>query len=388
MWFALSSISVSDNGVFSKRAELLFLVLASATALGLGFEILVWNLEVSAEVKILMRVIGEVFLLGTTHTALSFSLLWNLPELREWSRQKSRRGLFGFWVSHLALFGTLFASLYFLHGHARVSWPVLVGSYFFIESFFRLRHMVQQFKGISLQYNHEIRSRYSLDAYETIRLRRAETRERKAYNSLIVQCLILNTSVQYNFFFSSTWAYRISLMTFLTSMATVYYIVRQSKKIPHIKESNKRFFHSRLFFLPFMNASVFAGTFLHLIHGLEFTLLASKMVRESKASRMAKRAFWAIGGVLMAVSATGLLVGPDYFGIYIYGMNTQLSSWVVALIALDASINLSHYYFDARMFRFKDPVTRDTVGALLQSSPSMTTVHELRPQPIDERLAS
>lgn len=365
----------SKDALFSRKAEYAFWALLVLGALGLAAEMFFFEMQPGPTLSLSLRLFADVVLLGATHVVLTVCMLVYLPEFRAWSRTKMKNSLALFWLLHGLAFVGLFAGFYALHKQAKISSAALFGAYIFVDSFLRVRHYLQQFKGISLQYNYQLRQNCNFDSYELICLRNNERKEKRAFQLLSIFSLSALALTSYNLYFPSSWSFWTTSGLFLASLTTVTYIVLLARRTPFPVDSAKHNYLLRLFFVPFINLSIFANAFMRLMHGLEYLLLTQGMVGKSSASKPAKAALWASSVVFMAGVAASVFFAQNAMGVHVYGFSPQNFPALIPLLSFDSTMSLMHYYFDMRAFKFRDPDTRRLIGPLLVSSPLSNVIY-------------
>lgn len=361
--------------IFSQRSELIFL-LSTIVGLILAFVELQIFFIGGRSVFIFLRILSDVIFVGTIHAILSYALLWCLPEFKQWINEKTKNRPWRFWFGNLAVVATvLFASFLTIYvGQGRNAISYLLAIYFLFD-FFGVRHLIQQFKGLSLQYNQQTRQGRILRMDQLKKLNFYEKIEKflfdvLVYSSVLLQLGAMTTVIKLTWFnpFEVLWFGII--FNFLICAGLVILSAVQ----PGASSSFKSFFVLRVLLIPFRTVSIFANVVLRIFHGAEFMLLLKNILGNSKASRQQKMTFIWVGLVLLCIAATCTLFKADIFGRFVYSKSLREYPYFAIIVSMNTVFNFAHYFMDAQMFRFKDPINRKHIGGLIVLAPETQTL--------------
>ncbi|MGE0634215.1 MAG: hypothetical protein AB7O96_17505, partial [Pseudobdellovibrionaceae bacterium] len=202
--------------IFPVKAENTFFFVTCLFFAVTLFELVFWYLYSQKELLISLRILSDIVFLGTIHAILSYSLLLNIPEMKQWIYQRAKGRPALFWletggVASLILLAFLF-TVYFA-GDKQFATGLLIVVIAF--DFYGGRHLIQQFKGLSLQYNQQLRNTCSLTENELNLICRHEKLEKMAFdllqytttltNALIVRSFLLESEFRFHLIFVSNF---------------------------------------------------------------------------------------------------------------------------------------------------------------------------------------
>lgn len=352
--------------IFSKRSELGFLIVTLIGLLLAFIECQIFYIG-GRSVFIFLRILSDVIFVGTIHAILSYALLWCIPEFNSWMNERTQNQPWKFWCSHLLVVGTILLGSFLIIfvGQGRNSIGFLLAVYFLFD-FFGVRHLIQQFKGLSLQYNQQTRQSGLLSANQLQKLTVFEKIEKilfdtLVYGSVLLQLGAMTTVVTLTPFdpFDVLW-FGIIVNFVLCSLIVVFASIQ-----PGAETSYKTFFVLRVLLIPFRTVSIIANVILRIFHGVEFILLLKNVMGNSKASTDQKHKFITVGIGLLCLAGACTLFKADIFGRFIYYKNLREYPFFALVVSMNTVFNFAHYFLDAQMFRFKDPINRKYIGPLI-----------------------
>ncbi len=310
------------------------------------------------------RFVTDAVFLGTIHSVLSLTLLYYLPEYREWI-QSVTGGQSWRYVLQLLGVGFCLFNLFFYMLERNIHTPLILLSVYTVFDFiYGLRHWVRQTQGFSLAYNHRLKARGHVgsgDEFEKV-----ERRERKLYT------FVTYTSVLAGIFGGSQLVGALGIshpvffgISFIACATGAVALVYLALRTPGGEESPKFLYSLRVLLVPFHFISLSANLAMRATHGFEFLLFTRQLVERSKLRRSRRWNFLFASIVLVAIAgvctaAKGAIWGP------IAARNwPEYSLWIAILAAFNGMFTYLHYYTDYFMFRMRDPKTREQVGPLL-----------------------
>lgn len=310
------------------------------------------------------RFVTDAIFLGTIHSVLSLTLVFYLPEYRQWVRAVTHGQPWRYVLQLLGVGFCLF-NVFFYMLERNIHTPLILLSVYTVFDFiYGLRHWVRQTQGFSLAYNHRLKMRERGQSAETFM--KVEKRERRLYT------FVTYTSVLAGIFggsqlvgvlgISNPIFFGISFVACATGAVLLVYL---SLCTPGGEESPKFLYTLRVLLVPFHFISLSANLAMRATHGFEFLLFTKQLVERSKIQSSRRWNFLFASIILIAVAgvctaAKGAIWGP------IASRNwPEYSIWIALLAAFNGMFTYLHYYMDYFMFRMRDPNTREQVGPLL-----------------------
>lgn len=327
-----------------------------------------WTFE--PKTRIWGRMIGNIILLNTPHTAMTYSMLFSLPEVKHWISGKTGNRPFLFWREIL---GTLFL-LFLFFG---VFWKLIPAPDVVYNSTFYLfvfllditvlqHHANSQSFGLSMIYNQKIRSSYNFTESELHISRRLEKIERQLFRAMVGITFLTMFCVrmtEFGYLSNENFA-PVRNTLFIIGFIVASFLLFIAFRFPRAKQSNKPIFMLRSFVWPFISLSYLADLSQRAIHGIEYTFVYRRMMRNSKLEKEKRRAATAITFALLSMV---ILIGLFSRQAGMLGLlYTGRAPFVFELLlVLNFSLQFLHCYIDGRLWRMRDPLTRSTIGALL-----------------------
>ena len=275
------------------------------------------------------------------HAFLSFTLLWLTPQGRNWQQQTKGLGPLPFPMAHVFLlfWFTILSLGTFAPFSAAL--PTEYGSWFVSGVHILVfHHSVWQVFGIAQIYRPG--SSANGPHFE------------KLFFHGIVVCNILET---FSLRLSSAPA-----LTFIVSTGLAIGIVCRSAWLFGWK-SHRTLFLARLLLYPFYGQSLFVALLVGPLHGVEYVHITRKMAKNCDFSPTHQRKFWVVSVFGMAVMTFAIAMKPELLGQYFFG--PSLPPTLAVIVSLFMGISLTHFWIDSRLFKMKDPVTRQQIAPLL-----------------------
>lgn len=322
-----------------------------------------------SQFDLLVLVLGDVLFLNVTHIALAYWQFFDLPEMKEWRKTRSKRqivevGTIAFLAGAIPFAGIMSVSYFGINGPVR---DIVVIGTLVLTQYLRNQHIIYQHMGLSLLYNVEAYENPSLSETDRKQLKRSETLERFAFHAFVlIACCYFLATYFYSIFPDSV---RETLRTSqkplqISLIALVIFLIGNAWLNRSTRKTAKPLFLSRLVFYPFVDwVSPLAIRF---FHGVEYLVIYRRMQAHSQARNpRSRRAFLPMGLLISLAVILGLL----YFRHYPYdrfNMFKQRDLVIAILASLSLASGYVHFYFDRIMFQMKDPQTRRLIGPLIR----------------------
>ena len=224
--------------------------------------------------------------------------------------------------------------------------------------FFPFHHGVKQIAGISVIYNQKIKKTVEDDKALLVKLSGCERVEKTLFLLFLVS--LSSTLVTNILLPESSWLNRA-----LPSLGSFFIlgILGNSLRFPHVHQSNKTYFLTRLLFYPLAQFTIFATFFIAATHGTEYLAIYLKMYKNSKVSGgHALRWILIFSALVVLLFVTSPFQGLNWWVAPYF--STQ--KWILnGMATLSISITFMHYYLDRQLYRMSDPLIRDNIGPLL-----------------------
>lgn len=290
-------------------------------------------------------------IVGSGHTVLTFLFLSFWPQGRDLARVVFRRSKVKLVITTVILAGILFyfVATAFFPGESKVYDALAV---IFLALF--AQHALGQMRGLSLLYNHHIRSGAKFSEPEKARFSKIEAWERRLFFLLT---LVWIAEVFEQTYFDGIWTAVLNPIM----LGIVLTIVVLALILPGSSLTNKPIFLLRLFLFPFATTLPEAAFALFFIHGLEYELTLFKILNFGEKK---------IATGLWVFSLGFLFIGFPLFhhaAMFFSHLNPSL---ILSLAVIGKSVDYFHYYIDALIFKFKDPEIRARLLPALISSES------------------
>lgn len=311
------------------------------------------------------RFLTDVICLGTIHSVISFTMMAFLPELRNWARELGQGSEWRFWRRVLAV-ATFFGVFFFFSVQRAKGDPeVLLLIFFVVDSCFGLRHWVQQTKGVSLHYNHQLRQSGELTESELQELATGEKVERHLFTAVCYLTIAAAMSASGSHWSSGFFKFWYTEVLFAFALIAAVALLVNAISLKKFRRTYKLPYLMRALYIPFHPVSVFGNLSMRAIHGLEFLVVAQKMTKNSSLSQRNMKLF-----VLFTVAAVGFAGLCTAAKKPIFGNYLEYNWFTIALLTLNSTFTYTHYYADAVMFRFKSGASRDHVAPMVNRIPA------------------
>ena len=294
-----------------------------------------------------------VFFIGFNyqHLILTFVGLAVLPEMRKWLRHQFSMPRFFFFGSVVAVILYIGAVRFSNIDRTEISGQILISIYVGLIAI----HTLSQTKGLSLLYNRLLKP--NLTPLESEKARRVEILERICFNGMLV-------------IFFLYWIVKILKPELMGEGSSQYFaiaigslsivIVLNSARYPAVFRSNKVYFLFGALLYGLVPILPVANVVNRALHGCEYVFLADRMMANSKVK-------WQRATLLLATV-------PLFLSAILFSLNVRYNpsvvqliprNWIGPIVSIGLWFEYLHYYLDAVMFRFSDPVVRANIGPLL-----------------------
>jgi hypothetical protein len=351
----MSEVSPVQRSLFTSRLDKVYFTihgvfLSLLLLMSFGFiPVLQWN-------NFGVRLVVATIFFSSFHTGLSWPGLLLLPEMRQWARaQWNSEGRFGklrrwLFLSLLAFITYAVLEVYFLKS-VSVEMERTLLLFLLIR---RAVHNVGQTKGLTFM----------------LTARNAKSQLSVKWERLIFKGFIfvmalgairfVSRSESQSVFWNSLLPARWELYCFVPGAilfgALMLVVYRQENTV----RTKKFWFATTAIYYPLLLFSPAAFAFQRALHGIEYLFLAFRMSDRSKIKFTAVS--WAVIAaplllILIALAELIRRVHPFFESVYIssFPFVTFTALW----------IEFTHYYLDSIMFRFQDPIVRETIGPLV-----------------------
>jgi hypothetical protein len=211
------------------------------------------------------------------------------------------------------------------------------------------QHALGQMRGLSFLYNQKMRVINSFSISNLMRIDKVERIEKCLHYGMLLSWIFQAFSFEYLSEKNST---QILSALFIFPIL----ILVNSFLYPMAIKSNKSIYLVRLFLFPLAIICPFAGLAIYLIHGAEYELILFKMLNGSKAK---------IPVYSLVIILVFLFI---YYPIINYARYLKPyfpHDMLIGLSIFTLSINYFHYYVDMIIFRFRDPIVRESFQQVL-----------------------
>jgi hypothetical protein len=357
-------VKVSRIRIFSSRDEFLNLSWPIVLLLFIALEMIFFKGMI--EQKWLLAV-GGILFLDSGHAALSFLLLRQSPDVKNWLNERDQGKWLKLEIELLLIFAFLFV-VYWLYwsslSHSMPAWyfQLMILMFMLIPT----HHQVSQIHGLSSTYNSLIRATIELSPKELSEMRRREVLEKRAILTLLATYLLpaaleqkilplpVSDSVLQIIYYS---LYALTTGLFL-------FIMWNSYRSPKSQKSNKTIYLGRLVLLPLAPLSVIALSSSFLFHGFEYLCVYRKLATASPLANPTRR-FWLISFATVVIFSITTMCEPAYVTGFYYSDFTQTPMILQIAATFSAAAITTHYWLDRQMFRMRNPSTRKWIGRIL-----------------------
>jgi hypothetical protein len=350
--------------VFSKNEERFGLAVSVFFILASLLQLFSTTFVVKQPELVYWQAISSMIFLDTAHIVLSFALLLFVPELRSWLSLKSKSSYSFLIIPGLAIL--VFLGMHWLRLQNTSGIGVKIAIEVFVITF-PVFHAIRQNYGIAILYDR----RNSADVSNSVTFKQMQRNERWIFsilNVLAVCCmsmLVLNYSrvLSDQFFGTVKVVFALVFVVFAAYLFCTNYFRRDSGG------RHKALYLVRMFLHPLGFLTPIGLIGCTSMHGVEYAMIARKMVLKSKIS-VSLIVFASVFTILLwsmflLGSRHGLSAIPEVKQVFkdTFGVPATLGSFNIILMS---SLTLFHIVMDGFLFRFKDPTTRVQVTPLLQ----------------------
>jgi hypothetical protein len=356
------------RGVLEKEKNKLLLFLPFPFYVLILVDLLVGGAPSSGE-NAWLRFFANVIFLNAIHVTFTFLMIWKLPELKDWAKERFRfpvlKAVFAGWIAFAVFLAASGAGLP-VKGEWRQGLAI---AFALLTITWPLFHALWQTMGLSLAHHS---GAVASDG------RGWERWERTGFFLLFVLTvarLVLNHGLPVPFLAEDgggwwqvhLWSHSsmVSRILFAASLGAVAMVAYGAWKAPLAQDRKlaKACFLLRVplyLFIPETSWGFFA---VNSVHGLEYLLVFLGMSEASRIEKTERRKMYAVAGAgaVLLASALPLVYFADPF---ISGTSSSLHILAGATLA----ISYVHFIMDRHLFRFRDPVTRRFAGPLLVRS--------------------
>lgn len=300
-----------------------------------------------------MDLVVEYFFANSLHTAVTLILLFGLPEMYLWRRDKFANTRWSNQTIVLLGFSIIFVMAILQTTSFKDQF--FVEKIFYLLVYLRSIHVTAQFRGLSSLYNQRAKANLVFSPMELKKFQRHERIEKALFQTLQLCAVIIS--------FSLVIPYQVDRWFLYLGLTVASGILINGLLFPKASLSNKSIFQLRVFFVPLLLTGFLPFYWiLAVVHGTEYMLLSFGMLKRSQAP-FAKSLPRVLGiyTVFLAVAAVGFM--PVHF---------QQISWMIfdahfitGLLWVQFVIEFGHYFIDALIFRFRDPSVVRSVGKLI-----------------------
>lgn len=244
-------------------------------------------------------------------------------------------------------------------------WPNISESTFFLLPYLYLTkwvpywHNINQSRGIALLYS--IKSREHLDQKSQIKLDTLNRRERY-FSHLLVVGSFVTPDVGYTFLFKNIkWPpYFFEAGVTIQIFALMGLLLVSYKTSRLIKNPRKFIFDWRYFLYPISSVSIVAFIAIRVNHGIEYFFTMTHVFKHSQTPLQYKKV------LLYVMPISALLFSAVFLGREIeQHLTGQVTLVGVIAFNMALTINVTHFYFDSKMFKMKNKRVREFMGSLL-----------------------
>lgn len=340
----------NSHAIFSPKLDRIyfaihgiFLILTILMALGL-LPSVGWD-------QVTVRFVVSIFFFNGLHTVLTWFGLFALPEgrhwiKRQWQSRNSKNGL-RIWLVISIIFGL---GWYFLETRFLKNLPpestLTFSLVLFVLAAF---HNIGQTKGLALMQTQKLGTRDKVASWE-----------RYLYNALVLVIVFGSIRLMANPFFGQKipiwWDLSALVLGGLLTIALIVIAFRLEKSF----RSKKFWFASTTVYHPLLLLSPAAFVFQRALHGTEYLFLSISMARKSKM-RWNSRLGLLLVTLLILTALTKIKLYKTLTGFELLPRDLIHGFAIMGLW-----IEYTHYYLDSILFRFQDPIVRETIGPLIK----------------------
>jgi len=311
-----------------------------------------------------LRLLGDLFLLNVVHNFFSLYIIWRSPEVRRaiaeshggQARPAHLKGI-------LIFVGIALTSAF---GFFSASEPLAYAWAGFVFRSLAAHHAIVQGFGLSLLYNRALRQSTSLTAEQDLALQNSELWERRWMWVATVGIFLSNFYSFRELEFAASFYLRVAetgrALIAIAVIGTLWCCIRH----PGLRSSNKFVFNLRKIFFVIEPGNLLYLAFVRAVHGFEYLAVTQQIHKQSQTDRKSSVSAWVwIGGSLITailLLSRILVVSDSPWGAEFRGpIWIWLSSFSIAL-------TVTHYYYDAIIYRFSQPEVRRHVLPLMLPS--------------------
>lgn len=339
-----------SRSLFGPKAEAINLLLPFAFVAAFVIALTAGWKPTSEETSALVFLRNFVFF-DSIHTIFTFVMLALLPEGRRLVKEATQKSRIWIFLGAAFLLATASFEALLYGPHLDPVWSKLVIGIILGLS---LQHVGGQIFGISTMYNHEALRQVHLNAVDAGRFKTLQVREAKAFQWVIHLQWLAPFAVDKTLGIPSVLIDGYVSALLLASGIILYGSWRMNRLVP----SNKFIFQLRLIFWPLAPAHEIGAMFLASLHGVEYLFINQRLLANSSWHKT-----WLRVGALCTV----VFIGYAAFRQFLWSFSPQQQTWIViAAIGLCRSFDLTHYYLDSAIFRFRNEESRRLLAPLLE----------------------
>ena len=349
--------------LFEYKWEQFFLLVPLVFIILIPFEI--FFREWLGQAPYINLIVVNTIFFNFTHVALTFLMLFTLPELEQWIDLKNRSRK-EFWFKNSLIF--LGFALIFLIPELYKFDNILYAFVLFFLGMMPLHHTIFQVKGLSACYSQQI-SKLGLNDDELKTFKVCEKIEKWSFYLLFANIFLFRMLIDYINSNQNVFGLAFDVNFLSTLNMTICFLIVGALAIavykqPKALRTNKPLYLARCLSFPLAYTSILASLATVVLHGVEYVCVFSKMNGRSDQPEAVKSKLFFAGGWLM------FGVGIFYTGQKLYSHHIETQGLVAPLyftiiaVLTRASLYL-HYYLDRQLFRMRDPITRQQVSSLL-----------------------
>lgn len=315
--------------------------------------------------------------LQSLHVVLTFLGLIYLPEFKSWVQRSSKGKTKIFWLKISLLTLTLFALFFYASSpfYRSPNAPLYIVSLVVIMNFMiTLHHRLSQTYGISLAYSHRQNQSGLPRPLRNYKI------EKYAFVSLLMFTLLLyafrlpNFAVvfqEYGFTLSNSVRKMIAYPSYIIAICLAFFLVffslyeGISQKIK-IYQNYKAAHSLKTIFYPFSLSSFIALLAMECLHGIEYVLIWRKLSRGSSGRFLSNRAITLTISTIVVIFTLIVFIPELWLRLELPREGFQFLLLRI-FVAANVAITYAHFYLDRKLFRMRNPASREIVGKILNS---------------------
>lgn len=352
--------------LYERRLEFFSLMWPAILLFFVVLNFIYFSQNLTTDQNFYMLVLSSVFFLEVTHAFLTFVLITQLPEFKNWVKAKTGGKTHFFWIRCLTVFLIFFMTTLAINISSVSQSLKLILLFIFLA--YKSQHAIFQTQGLSLTYNSLYISAFN-GGRESDDFLKSRFFEKCGFYVLV---LMLVGTAFYKIFlenlfriYAENLLYLAPVSLVLAAFVSLAFFIKSFLLIPKNYLQNKFFFLiSRISLYFFSFTSPFALFLYAGVHGVDYLCIYKKIIDGSNLSKKENGRVVLLTGLVMLTFGSLYLVYL-YFDSILLSLAPESSLAVRVIASLFMAYGGLHYYLDAYIFKMRDPINRHYIGPLM-----------------------